>query len=250
MRTPRFFCPHVAPPRIELDDGEARHARLSLRLRPGDSLEVFDGCGGLALGRVAADERPAGAAGRKAAGQTLTVDVERVRRDPPPTPALTLMVGGCKGDRLLWLIEKCTELGVAGFVLVAFERSVVLPGAGHIEKLRRAALEACKQCGRTWLPKIDSAGSLDAALERIAPGNELLIADPDAAGHEPLAAVLRRMRGAESGGAAALIGPEGGFSADENVRILRHGAVAVRLGEHVLRVETAAVALAAAWAIA
>lgn len=249
MKVPRFYCPQLAPPRIELDEAEARHARLSLRLRPGDAVEVFDGCGGLAVGRIAADERAARVAGRKAAAQTLSVDVERVRRDPPPVHALTLLVGGCKGDRLLWLIEKCTELGVAGFVLVAFERSVVLPGTGHLEKLRRSALEACKQCGRTWLPKIERAASLDEALAGIAPGNAVLLADPNAEAHETVAEALRRVRTAGGGGAAALIGPEGGISTDEAARILRHGAIAVRLGAHVLRVETAAVALAAAWAV-
>ncbi len=158
---------------------------------------------------------------------------------------MTLLVAGCKGPRLTWMIEKCTELGVTQVCLCDFGRSVVKVGESHVAKLRRTAIEACKQCGRNWLPAIEPNHKLASFLTH-RPAETLLVASP-AEENLSLGGWL-----AGSGGRAAtlavVIGPEGGLRDDELQALADAGAQAVRLAEHALRVETAAVATAAAWA--
>jgi hypothetical protein len=83
---------------------------------------------------------------------------------------LTLLVAACKGPRLDFLVEKCTELGVTRLVLTEFTRGVVHIGRRHAEKLRRTAIAAGKQCGRSWLPEIEAEMDLPAALRWAAAG--------------------------------------------------------------------------------
>ena len=264
MTLPRFFAPRLDGDLIHLDESEVRHALTSLRLSAGDPVEIFDGVGGVARGRLQAD---AGAAGRpkKSARTrgTVIVSIETREQHSTPAPRLTLITAACKGDRLHWLIEKCTELGVNEIVLAIFRRSVVNVGEHHLGKLRRAAIEACKQCGRNFLPQISSGASLESLIEpalssparsatsgassltRIGPGVRLVVAHPDEAAPS-LARWLAQERSPIS--LAAIIGPEGGLAPEELAKLDAAGATRVCLGEHILRVETAAIAVAAAWA--
>lgn len=175
--------------------------------------------------------------------RTLGAHIEAIEEVSRPRAELTLIVAACKGPRLDWLIEKCTELGVSRIVLAEFERSVVRCGPRHVEKLRRTAIEASKQCRRAWLPEIAAGLSL---AEAVAPcdGIPLLIAHP-----EPSAAALPDWlaRHASERKLSAVVGPEGGLTPTEIVFLRSAGAVEVRLAETVLRVETAAAAIAACW---
>ena len=171
--------------------------------------------------------------------------VESVDCVPPPPRTLTLICAGCKGPRLTWLAEKCTELGASELVLAEFERSVVRVSDSHAQKLRSTAIEACKQCGRDWLPTIRSGVTADQAL-RCEPFDHVAIA------HAPAASptILEWFGSVASAGRlAVVIGPEGGLSGDEVERFAEMGGRIVRLADHVLRVETAAVAVVAAWAV-
>lgn len=249
MSEPRFHCPHIEPGLTHLDAAETRHALLSLRLKPGDAVVLFDGRGRVGYGRLADDgaQTREADAGRKRRGTPAgaAVHVERVLLVPQPARTLTLVCPGCKGDRLDWLVEKCTELGVTTLRIAQFERSVVQPGETRIEKLRRAAIEACKQCRRAWLPEIDAATPLSEAVAAV-PQGALIVADPDE--QAPSLASWLHGHAMNANHLSAVVGPEGGITADE-LRLLRaRGAQIVRLADQVLRVETAAVAIAACWA--
>lgn len=276
MNEPRFYCPNVAAGTIELDEHESRHALLSLRLRPGDPLLLFDGHGRLGQGRLLPfDAHPAAApdharpphasrrrgerkVGKAKANACARVAVDAVLNVPRPSHQLTLVAAASKGHRLDWMIEKCTELGVDRILLTTFERSVVRPEPDAFERLHRLAVAACKQCRRAWLPEFEIAASLPAALARADPGDEaahkgaapggaLLIADPQEGaaylaawlhGHAPLPARL-----------AVVIGPEGGLTDAERERLRTAGGQPIRLGDYILRIETAAVCVAANWAV-
>lgn len=261
MSEPRLFCRTLHPGRVELDEDQSRHARLSLRLRPGDALTLFDGRGRVARARLAgpgAAAAPGSApSGSRSRSRRAVALVEAVMTVPPPTRTLTLIAAACKGPRLDWMIEKCTELDVTRIVLAEFERSIVRPGAGAAEKLARTALEACKQCRRAWLPEIAVGEPLAAAIEPFrargtapaAPApprdSSLLVCDPE--GAVPLAGWLHA-HGGSLRHLVAVVGPEGGLTEGERAMLIEAGAQPIRLGEHILRVETAALAVAANWA--
>ena len=234
MSIPRFYAFDLSADSIPLDPAEARHATGSRRLRPGDEVEVFDGRGGVARGRLR-DGKP-------------SVEIDERRHEPPPAATLTLFVAAPKGERLRWMIEKCTELGVSRIVLTRFERSVVLPREQKVEKCNRYAVEACKQCGRNYLPHMEADMPLAAAVTASRPtrSSRLALADagPDASS---IASWLEKL-GEGPHQASIIIGPEGGLSADERSSLLEHGVPRVRLANHILRTETAAVAAGAIWA--
>ncbi len=146
-------------------------------------------------------------------------------RSPRRCSPVTIAVAPPKGDRLDWLVQKCTEIGVDRLVLVEAERSVVRWDAERTERqldrLRRIAVEAALQSRRVWLPEL--AGPVPAA-EVLGAG---VAAEP---GGRPL----------EPDDRTVAIGPEGGWSPSE----LEHACDQVSLGDTVLRVETAAVVAA------
>ncbi|MBU0638802.1 MAG: 16S rRNA (uracil(1498)-N(3))-methyltransferase [Planctomycetes bacterium] len=249
MSHPRLFCPTLTAGVLTLQETESHHALHSRRLRPGDPVLLFDGRGHDAEGSICdAEDQPAAqptSRRPRKRGRSTCVRVAEVRYVPPPDRQLTLLVAGCKGPRLTWLVEKCTELGVIELVFIEFERSVVRVGPKHLEKLRRTAIEACKQCGRLWLPEINARGKLTALVPEAADG-DLLVAHP-AADAMPLGKWLHEHRTLTSE-FSVVIGPEGGLTPSELDFLKTSGGRLVRLSEHVLRVETAAVAAAAHWA--
>jgi 16S rRNA (uracil1498-N3)-methyltransferase len=255
MGVPRFYCPGLRAGLVALPEAEVRHAVRSRRLRPGDSIQLFDGQGGLAHGTLISVRNRASR--RRADASAVAADVRQVERFAPPRRSLTVVVAACKGRRLDFLVEKCTELGVACLVFAEFARSVVHLDASSASGLQRTAIEACKQAGRLWLPRIEtgrrlkevipqavSAAAVSAAVAPPALG-ELLVAHPapDAVG------VGQYLAGrALPEQLTAVVGPEGGLTEEELAHLEAAGATRVRLAAHILRVETAAAALAAAWA--
>lgn len=173
------------------------------------------------------------------------MQVNEVRQAPAPTRSVSLVVAACKGPRLDWLVEKITELGVSRLILTDFDHSVVRVGPQHLDRLNRVALETCKQCRRAWRPRLELAPSpLDAAAARR--DAALLVAHRQ--DEAPPLGVWLAQHGQAATDCVAVVGPEGGLSLHE-LDALRHaGGKFVRLGEHVLRVETAALAVAATWA--
>jgi 16S rRNA (uracil1498-N3)-methyltransferase len=216
--------------RVLLAGDEARHLVGVMRARVGDEVTLFDGSGSEFAARIVK-------LGKQA------VDLEVVARKEISrelTLPLTLGVALPKGDRQKWLVEKATELGVTRLVPLVTERGVAQPVEAALDRLRRSVIEASKQCGRNRLLEIGQPQTL-AEFAATAPPDALrLIAHPGGAD------VSTRTTGDELW---AAVGPEGGFTDDE-VAVAEHaGWQRVSLGRAILRVETAALALAAWWAM-
>ena len=145
-----------------------------------------------------------------------------------------------KGDRQKWLVEKLTELGVTTLVPLVTERGVAQPTASALDRLRRSVIEAAKQCGRNRLMKIAEPQAWTEYLSQHPSGNQSrrLVAH---FGGLPLSSI-DFTQAIET---HLAIGPEGGFTDDEIAAATAAGWQIVDLGPRILRVETAAIALAA-----
>jgi 16S rRNA (uracil1498-N3)-methyltransferase len=223
----RLFVPSAAvgAGRVQIAGDELRHVR-TLRLKPGSELVVFDDTGTEHTIVLETIDR------RAARGRVLrSVPVSRESPlDLILAPALL------KGPRMDVLVEKATELGVRALAPVV-TRHCVASGA-HLERWRRIALAAAKQCGRTSIPRIDEPAPIAARLGAPWPGLRLLAwEDATASGWHDLPARAESV--------VVLLGPEGGFAADEAAAARAAGFHAVSLGRRVLRAETAAIVAAA-----
>ena len=225
--------------RVALDRAASRHFLGVLRLRPGDEVELFDGCGASATFRLTAP-------GGEGSAAAFLNRVGAVRHQA--ARACRLVLGACvsKGKRMDWTVEKAVELGAAEIVPILSKNSVVkVEGAADAEEKRlrweRVATDAARQCGADFVPAIDPPQSFDAALGRLAASCRLYAGalTPDA---EPLRDALARDRRQPPPGAVAwLVGPEGDFSPEEYEALRAAGASLVSLGRLVLRTETAAI---------
>ena len=230
---PRAFCESLLPDSIALDDSEAHHLQHVLRLKPGDHICLFDGCGAEADAVITRLSR-----------REVFCSVSDRRMSPPATfGRLTVLASPPKADRLRWMIEKLTEIGVERLILLQTERTIVTPGESRIEKLRSSVVSACKQCRRNDLMQLSPLRSMTSVLADLHAQRlqgELWIAHPAAeAGSPPTAqAVADQSR-------LLLIGPEGGFSNDEFQAAINAGARVVAWPNTVLRIETAAIVFAA-----
>lgn len=227
---PRFFLPQsFDAPMVRLAGDEARHLSRVLRLKAGDEVILFDGRGGEAQARIstiAAD------------GVELSV-LERSTGVEPARLRLTLATAVPKGERFDWLVEKATELGVDRLVPIITTRSVVHPGPGKLDRLRRTIVAASKQCGRSRLMELTEPIAWQELVEREFKGDRVaLVADPS--GEKP-------PWDARSGPLETIvvIGPEGGLTPNELESAVAAGARLISLGPRILRIETAALAAAA-----
>jgi 16S rRNA (uracil1498-N3)-methyltransferase len=231
----RFFCPTLTlSTSVTLDGDEFHHLAHVLRAKPGLKVELFDGRG---ASSTAVIER----IGKRDAQLLLEGPVQN---DEPASAGLTLAVACPKGERLKWLIEKLTELDVARFVPLLCQRSVVEPRDTRLAKLQQTVVAACKQSRRNRLMEISEPTELQEFLHTT-PAS-VMIAHPTG---RPLQAALADMtRGVgDASPIVAAIGPEGGFTDDEISLAKESGAQLVSLGRRILRSETAAMALAAAF---
>jgi 16S rRNA (uracil1498-N3)-methyltransferase len=231
----RFFSDQpIVQGRMRLTGDEARHLAAVMRAQPGDEVLLFDGLGAEFVARIVAVAKQA-------------VEMEVVERREPLRElsfSLTLAVALPKGERQKWLVEKLTELGVTRLVPLMTERGVAQPVESARERLRRTVIEASKQCGRNRLMKIVPALSVDEYVRTTAARAVRLIADPTG---QPLAGLELDLLAIREVHIA--IGPEGGFSPAEIQAAKATGWQVVSLGPRILRVETAAIMLAA-WATA
>ena len=236
---PRFHCPVPLTPgdEIALPPGAARHVQV-LRMQPGDAITLFhgsiDGPGGefeATVTRMGRSEVLARIGTHHA-----------VEREAPR--AVHLLAGITANERMDWLVEKATELGVASITPLLAERSVLkLKGERAEKKLvhwQAVAVAACEQCGRNRVPTLHPAQTLADWLQ--APpqdGQRLLLSLRP--GTQPLHAAAPGHTGL-----VFLSGPEGGLSGTEEDLALAHGFAPVTLGPRVLRAETAPLAALAA----
>ena len=219
----RFFVDRpLGPGDVTLEGPEAHHLTAVRRFAVGDVITLFSGDGREYPARIVQ-------IGKK----WVTVQVTEVLT-PERELGFRLHIAAAmpKGDRGDFLIEKLTELGVTDFTPLVTERGVVKADEAKADKLRRAVIEASKQCGRNVLMRVHTpARWLDWCARQ---KGRRLIAHPG----DPTAVAPER------GAATIAIGPEGGFTGAEVEAALRAGWERVSLGPRILRVETAAMAAA------
>lgn len=216
----------------ELDPAEARHAQAARRLKAGDAVTLFNGQGDIGEALINEIARQ---------GRLVHVEVRATATQPPPNPAIHLAAALPKGDRQATLLSMATQLGMASFTPLQCERSVASgEGSSFHERSLRVCIEACKQSRRAHLPDIHEAmtpahaASHAKKLDAVA-----LVAHPGGqspAHAAPVGAPL-----------LLLIGPEGGWTDNETAAMAANGAKTVTLGDGILRIETAAIAMLA-WA--
>lgn len=224
----RFFVetPIGEAATARLIDAEAQHLAKVMRAKPGDEIVAFDGSGWEFVARVA---------GLGKSSVELKI-VERRQLDRELHHPLTLAVALPKGDRQKVLVEKLVELGVTRLIPLETEHGVAEATPSALTRLRRQVIEASKQCGRNRLMEIAEPMTLARLVESIGAEEQRILAHPSGPALPGLAMH-------ES--ATAAVGPEGGFS-DAEVRVARSaGWEIASLGPRILRIETAAIALAA-----
>jgi 16S rRNA (uracil1498-N3)-methyltransferase len=215
-----------------VDGSAANHIMRVLRLREGDALTLFDGRGGEYGARISGFRK-----------DSVQVDVKE-HRDVERESALdlTLAQGISRGERMDWVMQKATELGVTRIIPIVTERTVVKlderQADRKIEHWRAIVVSACEQCGRNRVPEvtlpqpyIEAVRSIDTAVTRV-----LL---------SPTGTLRARDLGKPTR-IAMLIGPEGGLSENEQEAAIAAGFQPLRMGPRILRTETAAIAALAA----
>jgi 16S rRNA (uracil1498-N3)-methyltransferase len=226
----RFF---VGEPITEdtalLSGAEAEHVVKVHRGKVGDLVTLFDGSGAEFPARITA-------IGRSSVALAVLARHEISRE---LKAEITLGVALPKGDRQRWLVEKTVELGVACLVPLITERGVAEPNEAAIGRLRRYVIEAAKQCGRNRLLRIAPPQTFAGFGRQASRAAWRLLAHP---GPDALPITELALPG-PAGAVYCAVGPEGGFTDEELAAadLWRR----VSLGPRILRVETAAVALAA-----
>jgi 16S rRNA (uracil1498-N3)-methyltransferase len=208
---------------VELGESEAHHARVR-RLAPGDRVRLINGAGTAATGVLA-----------RVTKGSVTATVEHVSH-VPPLPPIHLLAPVADRERMLWLAEKATELGLTSWRAVMWRRSRGVAPRGEGEtfhgKVRARMISAITQSGGAWLPSILPDVSAEEVVETADPGARFLL---DGSG-EPMLTVP------VSAPLTIAVGPEGGLDDDERERLVRAGWMPVSLGPTTLRFETAGTA--------
>lgn len=223
----------AAGTRLPLDRAQANYLLNVLRRKPEDPVLVFNGRDGEWRASLQAT-------GRKS-GELVLVERSRAQT---PRPDLLYLFAPLKSARLDYLAQKAVEMGAGEIrpVLTRFTQGERV----NVERLSANAVEAAEQCGILSVPAVAEPERLPAALERLEPGRLLVFCDEDAAVADPVAALRGACDPAAPPPLAVLIGPEGGFAAEERALVAeRKNTVALSLGPRILRADTAAVAVLA-----
>ena len=257
---PRFYCPAplVTGLAFSLPPGAARHVQV-LRTQPGDGITLFNGEGGEFDATVTRMGR-----------SDVEVEVgahHAVEREAPR--AVHLLAGITANERMDWLVEKATELGVASITPLVAERSVLKLKGERADKKRAhwqaVAVAAAEQCGRNRVPEVHTAVTLNEWLKQAAAGQRWVLSLSEGTqalskmmGAAGMAYSVELTETVERVGMAdaaitpglspvtVLSGPEGGLSPAEEAAALAAGFSPVTLGPRVLRAETAPLAVLAA----
>lgn len=229
MRIPRVFTDQAlsSGELVDLEEGPSRHLGRVLRMQPGRELILFNGTGGEFSARIHSLDK-----------KTVTTEVgthEPENRESPLN--LELAIGLSRGERMDWVLQKATELGVSRISPLFTERTEVKLSGDRLEKKlghwRQVLISACEQCQRNRLPELNAPATLDNWLARNDCDLSLVL-------HHRDSQSLPEAEAPES--LALLVGPEGGLSEEEIDRARSAGCKPLTLGPRVLRTETAPVA--------
>ncbi len=229
---PRFYCPSPLPltGAFDLPADAAHHAARVLRLKMGDVVEIFDGEGQARTGVLIEISSK-----RVVVGE---LEDSSAKRESPLHIVLAQALPS--GEKMDWVIQKATELGVSEIQPLTSTRSVVKLSAERAAKRhehwQQIAISACEQCGRNILPMIHPLQDLAAWLAK---------PRADADSHFillPQGANSLHAQSKPTGKVMLLVGAEGGFTAIESDLAQQHGYTPIRMGHRVMRTETAAIA--------
>jgi 16S rRNA (uracil1498-N3)-methyltransferase len=233
FKSPRLFAeaPLAAGATIALERPQAHYLTHVLRLKAGDGVLVFNGRDGEWQARLAEGGK-----------RTVALTVASQTRPQTKAADLHYLFAPLKSARLDYMVQKAVEMGVSRLQPVLTRHGQV--ARVNLERMRANAIEAAEQCGILSLPEIGAPEPLASLLAQRARGAEaerwLVFCDEDAAAGDPLAALQAMPQRAPL---AVLIGPEGGFAADERAVLLEQPRVVrLALGPRILRADTAAVA--------
>jgi 16S rRNA (uracil1498-N3)-methyltransferase len=216
-----------------LTGDQAHHAANVMRFQVGQPLVLFDGTGGEASCTIQSISK-----------KQLEARVDLVEHHPQPQDRmLAVAVALPKGDRQKFLVEKLVELGVNYLIPLQTIRGVAEPNQKARTRIERQIIEATKQCRRKWLMKLETGMSIGQVPDWMAEHSltevQRFYGDPYEG--DSIGRVVSEGWNAY----VILVGPEGGFTDDETEQAGRDGFQPIRIGSHVLRVETAAIAAAA-----
>jgi len=230
MSLPRFHLPAEdwKGPHLTLTGDEAQHCSRVMRKQPGDSIEIFDGAGRVAVCEITHVS--------KSAVQARIITETRAQ---PLKAAIHLLPALIKAEPFEWLLEKAVELGAASIQPIITERTVIHLDAAQTEKKlakwRRHMIESAKQCHTPFVPGLKAPVSFANGLKQTVDFKLI----PALSEHtRTLKQVLPASKPAS---VAVLIGPEGDFTADEEAQALKAGFIPITLGPLVFRAETAAI---------
>ena len=228
FRTPRLYvdAPLREAATVALDRSQAHYLTGVMRLKTGANVLVFNGRDGEWGAAIQAEKR----------GALLRIGTQ----SRPQTAAgdLHYLFAPLKSARLDYMVQKAVEMGASRLQPIHTRHGQV--ARVNLDRMRANAIEAAEQCGILTLPDIAEPETLTRILDRIEPERYLVFCDEDAEVADPLVALGKVPRHAPL---AVLIGPEGGFAADERAALVRlPNVVRLALGPRLLRADTAAVA--------
>ncbi|MBD3427256.1 MAG: 16S rRNA (uracil(1498)-N(3))-methyltransferase [Candidatus Omnitrophica bacterium] len=233
----RFFVSpqKVRDNKILIDGEEAHHILDVMRMQDGDNVTVFDGTGNEYSGFIENSDRAAG---------RLTVRI--VRTDKPSArrmPRVTLAQAIPKKSKMDYIVEKATELGVNRIIPLVTKRTIVRPDdrrrAKKVDRWKKLAVEAAKQCGRTDVPEIEQITQFSDMVSRMDQYDLVLFASL----RDDTIPLRQSLEGFKNGDILVFIGPEGDFTPEEAEMACAGNCRFVSLGDRVLKSDTAGLAL-------
>jgi len=234
----RFYLPpgSTRGDSLRLDGREAHHALHVLRLKRGELITVLDGIGNEFLCAV-----------ENSSANAVTLSVSLKNFTPPLPCSITLLQAVPKGKIIESIIQKAIELGARRIVPLLTVRVVTHldeeDTADKCKKWQQVAIEAIKQCGAAWLPKIEAPMTIEQYLARKEKFDLSLVGSLQKERRHPRECLsgFQAKHGLLPQSVAIWIGPEGDFTLEELEAIQAAGALPISLGRLVLRVETAAI---------
>lgn len=207
---------------------EHHHLRNVLRLGIGETIRIIDGEGCIYSASII-----------KINSELTDAKVEQQEYQEKIYPSIALFQALPKHDKMEWILQKTTELGINQIVPIITERSLQKPSKNRLERWQRIILSATKQCGRAWIPEINEIQTLKDCLKSIHTYECTLIFWEKELGQH-LQSVLRTKTEVKS--IALIVGPEGGFTGNEMKDVIEKECIPVNIGSNILRTETAAIA--------
>ncbi|MDI3481149.1 MAG: rRNA (uracil1498-N3)-methyltransferase [Tepidanaerobacteraceae bacterium] len=240
--TPRFFVfkDFCVNDTVVISGDDARHIIKVLRYKPGDELKLSNG-----------KDTEAVAVVEEIDAKQIIIKLKIIEKNKKPgiKPEITLFQSLLKGDKLDFILQKNTEIGVSKFRPIITERTIVELTQNKLlnrmQRWKKIAMEASKQCMRIDIPQILDVKGFDDSLKTVK-DYDIAIIPWELENTCFIKDILVEAKNSNAESVAVFIGPEGGFSEEEISKAKKFGAVPVSLGPRILRAETAAIAVCTA----